>query len=274
MALYRPKGSKVWWYDFEFNGQRIRESTKSKSKTVAADAQRARRRELEENFNGIKKRDPPKTFSAAAAETLLAVRSKLSRNSLNIHTRNIGTLNPLVGKKLLSNISMQDIETITSDCLAHGDSNRYINMKIGTLRYILRRYKQWEHLGKDYKKLKERTDCGKELSLDEEKRLLEACRASASRGLYTAVTLGLYAGMRRDEVRLLRWSQIDLEIEYLTIGDSKTTNREGRIVPLIGPALEAMKAWASLFPGRLPTHYVFPKERYAVKSRCKRSKNL
>lgn len=50
MAVYRPtRDTKVWWYDFIFQGQRVRESAKTRSKTVAKDAERVRRRELEES---------------------------------------------------------------------------------------------------------------------------------------------------------------------------------------------------------------------------------
>jgi len=48
------KRGDVWWYKFRFAGQMIRESSKSDSKTVAKDAERARRRELEQNWNQIK----------------------------------------------------------------------------------------------------------------------------------------------------------------------------------------------------------------------------
>ena len=55
MSLYRRGG--VWWYEFRFNGQRIQESAKTNSKTVARDAERARRRELEQAYNRIPKRE-------------------------------------------------------------------------------------------------------------------------------------------------------------------------------------------------------------------------
>jgi hypothetical protein len=42
MSLFR-RGD-VWWYEFWFAGQRIRESTKSASKTVARDAEKNRKR--------------------------------------------------------------------------------------------------------------------------------------------------------------------------------------------------------------------------------------
>jgi len=71
MAIYRPtKDTKIWWYDFIFEGQRVRESAKTRSKTVARDAERVRRREIEESYNGIKRRDRAKLFSVAAEEWL------------------------------------------------------------------------------------------------------------------------------------------------------------------------------------------------------------
>ncbi len=53
MSLY--KRGDVWWYKFVFNGQVIRESAKTNSKTVAAEAERVRRREIEQSYNHIPK---------------------------------------------------------------------------------------------------------------------------------------------------------------------------------------------------------------------------
>jgi len=68
MSLYR-RGS-VWWYKFRFNGQVIRESSKSCSKTVARSAEHARRRRLEESWGGIVRRSLPSIFSVAAGKWL------------------------------------------------------------------------------------------------------------------------------------------------------------------------------------------------------------
>jgi hypothetical protein len=72
MSLYKQGGSTVWWYEFQFAGVRYRESSKLSSKTVASEALRVRRRQVEELFNGIKKREMPKTFSTALDEFLAA----------------------------------------------------------------------------------------------------------------------------------------------------------------------------------------------------------
>lgn len=48
MALYKQKGSKVWWYEFQFCGKTYRESSRNRSKQVATEALRTRRREVED----------------------------------------------------------------------------------------------------------------------------------------------------------------------------------------------------------------------------------
>jgi hypothetical protein len=71
MSLYRYRGSKVWTLDFIFHGQRIRESTGTRSKTLAQKIEDKRRRALEEGAAGIKsKHSHPLLFSIAAEEYL------------------------------------------------------------------------------------------------------------------------------------------------------------------------------------------------------------
>lgn len=263
MALYQQKDSKIWWYEFRFAGQRIRESSKSASKKVAGEAERVRRRQLEENYNSIKKPEPPKIFFVAADEYIAIRRSELAPKSMDIIERGINQLLPFVGKKALSEITLLDIKRFVDARLAQGSSNRYINMAVEVLRAILRRNHQWERLRPFYRKLKEPKSVGKELSHEEEKRLLAECHKSPSRGLASRTILGIYTGMRNEEIRSLRWRQIDLDKAYLTVGKSKTEHGEGRIIPLIGPALQEIKEWSARFPNRLPDHYVFPAEKYA-----------
>lgn len=262
MALYKQRGSNIWWYEFQFNGQRIRESSKTTSKKLAAEAERARRRQLEEGYNGIKKPEPPKIFSVAADEFTSVRRSVSAPKTMDIHERSLQHLLPIIGKKALPDISPQDIQRIVAARRAQGASNRYINMTIETFRAIMRRNHQWERLRPDYKKLKEPKRVGKALSHEDEGRLLHECRMSSSRVLYPATNLGLYGGMRSDEVHSLKWHHIDLEKAFLNVGKSKTIHGENRTIPLIAPALQAMKDWAARFPNRLPSHYIFPAEKY------------
>ena len=68
MAVY--KRGNVWWFKFRFEGQVIRESVNTTLKTLARDAERARRRELETAVNRIQKRERMPLFSIAARECL------------------------------------------------------------------------------------------------------------------------------------------------------------------------------------------------------------
>ena len=79
MSLFRRGG--VWWYEFYFAGQRIRESTKSKSKTVAKEAEKNRKREMEEGFNNItdQRRERIRTFRDMAEDFYDAYKLRLAR---------------------------------------------------------------------------------------------------------------------------------------------------------------------------------------------------
>jgi integrase len=66
------------------------------------------------------------------------------------------------------------------------------------------------------------------------------------------------SAMRKDEIRKLRWNQIDLFEGVLTVGKSKTEAGTGRLIPLNSAAVRALADWGSKFPNRKPEHYIFP----------------
>jgi len=89
---------------------------------------------------------------------------------------------------------------------------------------------------------------------DERKRLLDACRKSKSKHLYTVVVLAISTGMRQGEIMNLHWSQVDLQRGQITL--HKTKNGERRSVALTGHALEQMRMWSKV--RRIDTDLVFP----------------
>jgi hypothetical protein len=64
--IYRRGKQGIYWMRFRFAGRFVHESTRSNSKTLAREAERQRRRELAETFNGIQKRTLPPTVSQAS----------------------------------------------------------------------------------------------------------------------------------------------------------------------------------------------------------------
>jgi integrase len=262
MSVYR-RGD-VWWYKFRFAGQVIRESTKSRSKTVAKDAERSRRRELEGSFNRITRPRTAQIFSVAAESWLKAKIAHLAARSVIIERSNLKHINPYFGKMLLCDIAADDIAQYQASRLERGTAPKTVNLEVGTVRAILRKNRLWAAIQPDVRMLRAREDVGRAISREEEAALLEACRASRSRSLYPAVLVALNTCMRYSELRLLRWGQVDLAAYTLTVGHSKTESGTGRLLPLNDRALAILGFWASLFPGREPNHFVFPAERYGA----------
>ena len=258
MSVY--KRGEVWWYKFRINGQSIRESADTGSKTVARDAERIRRRELEEGLNGIR-RQRALLFSVAAQEWLDLKRSVLSARSVQIEEANLKHLKPCFGGTLIGDIEAADISRYQQRRIAEGAAAKTVNLEVGTVRAILRRNRLWANVQPDVHMLNVRDDVGRAISQDEETTLLAECAASRSRSLYPAVTVALATGMRYSEIRLLRWKQLDLARHTLTVGDSKTEAGAGRPIPLNDRACMVLDMWASHFPSREPEHYVFPTEK-------------
>lgn len=93
------------------------------------------------------------------------------------------------------------------------------------------------------------------LSEDERDRLLTACRESRQPALYDVVVLAMSTGMRRGEIMHLTWDAVDLDRGMILLAPEKTKTGERRAVPLVGHALERMKARARI--RRIDTTYVF-----------------
>ena len=262
MSVY--KRGDVWWYKFRFAGQVVRESSKSESKTVAKDAERARRRELEGAFNQISKPRTAKLFSAAAEAWLTTKIAHLPTRSVIIERANLKHINPYFGKMLLCDVGADDIARYQAERLEQGAAPKTVNLEIGTLRAILRKNRLWASIQPDVRMLRAREDVGRAISRAEEAALVEACQASRSRSLYPAVLIALNTCMRYSELRLLRWEQVNLNSCTLTVGQSKTESGTGRLLPLNDRAVAILGFWASLFPLREPGHFVFPAERYGA----------
>jgi integrase len=263
VTVYKQPNSNVWWYEFQFAGKRIRESTKTKSKKLAEEAQRARRRQLEVGFNGIQPKELPKRFIEAAQEYLAAKQGNVSPNTFSIEARSVRRLTSFLRTKLLNEITAADVKKIQAVRLAEGAKPRYVNMEVHTLRAILRRNGLWEPVRKDVSMLRTEDEIGVALSESEVDKLLAECERSYSRGLYPAVALALSTTMRLNEIRLLRWKQIDFRLKVVVVGKSKTDSGRGRNIALNKFVSSVLEEYAVLFPARETDHYVFPAERCA-----------
>lgn len=219
MSLY--KRGDVWWYKFRFAGRMIRESSKSDSRTVAKDAERIRRREMEESWNQIKKRTLPSTFERAASAWLQAQKPHLAERTYEIYEVALRChLKPALGAMLICDIDASRIASYQGGRKAEKASARTLNKELQVLRQVLKRHKLWANLQGDVKFEREHNDIGKALSREEEKNLIAACGSNAL--LNAVVTIALNTALRKSEIRTLRWSQIDFEKRAVAVGRAKT----------------------------------------------------
>jgi integrase len=255
--LYQRGKQRIWWYRFRFGGRMIHESTKTRSKTLARDAERHRRRELEETWNKIKKRVLPPTFERAADEWLEAVKPHLADRTQDIYDVAIRChLKPTLGRLLLCDIDAQEIGAYQARRKKEKAGARTLNKELQVLRQILRKHKLWSALQGEVKFEREPGSIGKALTPEQESELLAAAEENLL--LHTVTTLALNTALRKNEIRTLRWAQIDLFKRILTVGSSKTEGSSGRDVPLNIPAFNSLVRWAARFPEAKPSEYLFP----------------
>jgi len=265
MSVFQRPGRKTWWFEFEYRGRRYRESAGTRSKTLAIEIERKRRREVEESVHGLRQnRDAAILFPVAAAEWLALKKPGWAAKTYVNAKTDVTHLKQSLGKLLLTDITDRQIASYQAHRHGEQASNKTINNEVGTLRAILRRYRLWAQVAPDVRTLRVPEDAGRALAREEEERLLRACASSRSRSLWPAVTLALQTGLRHDELRLLRWRQIDFDNSAVTVGQSKTTHGTGRSVSLNGRAVKVFTEWAREFPNRRPSHYVFPSEKVGV----------
>jgi hypothetical protein len=196
MSLFRYNGSKVWTMDFIFHGQRIRESTGTRSKTLAAKIEVKRRRELEEGTAGIRKRRVPRLFSVEATAWLEIKKATLAPRSVLIERANLAHLLPEFGHQLVCDIEASDVTRYQRKRVNGEASPKTVNLEIGTLRAVLKRSGQWARLQPDVKMLPTREEIGRAITPEQEAALLQACAKSRSRSLVPFVTLAIETGAR------------------------------------------------------------------------------
>lgn len=254
MTLY--KRGKYFWYDFHFAGQRIQESTKTTSKTLARKVYEKRRRELEEAYSGIKSDNRRNRVETVRRASDLYVQGYSVRRPKSIKQYmhyNISHLVFHLGTRLLGDIDENAIQSYQVARLKEGASGKTINEEVMTLLRIMG--DQGDALRMKLKRgrnlrLDQRSDVGRCLTPDEEMSLLIGSHYPFA----TAILIALNTGMRDSEIRLLQWSQIDLEKRIITVGKSKSRAGEGRTIPInddLYSGLESMhKPSPFVFPGR------------------------
>ncbi|HXE90744.1 MAG TPA: site-specific integrase [Terriglobales bacterium] len=262
MSLYR-RGS-VYWYKFRFAGQQIRESAKTTSKTVARDAERSRRRELELGFNRIPERKQAPLFSSAAKDWLATKANLAAKTKLGYEQR-LKPVNAVLGQRLACDVGLTEVVAYRVSRLADGASNRTVNYEVACIRGVLKRLGLWASIAERIQRLRENHDVGRALTAEHEEKLLRACRASQAPSLLPLFIFARDTGLRASEMKALQ--RRDLHVAWkdglIVSGEvivplSKTEAGTGRSVPLSADVCSTLTLWLSRFPEATGDSYVFP----------------
>ena len=188
--IYRRGKKGTLWFRFRFAGRYIHESARTVSKTIARQAERQRRRELELSWNRIERRTLPPPFEKAATLWLSAARPHLACRTYEIYDVAIRChLSPALGSLLLCDIGAREVGNYQARRKAQGASPRTVNKELQVLRQVLKRHKLWSAIQGEVKFEREPASIGKALTSEEEVRLFAACESNPL--LHTVVSLGL-----------------------------------------------------------------------------------
>ncbi len=273
MSVYRPNWkdpktgeihkSRVFWFEFTYAGQRIRESAKTTRRTIAVEAEKRKRLELERAYAGLPVQSPA-TRIKAVSEALRGYREGYGVNhrpasATVVRTRAVH-VDRLLGGTLIPELTPTAIVDYMRTRQGEGASNRTINLELEVLARSLGL--TWKALWPRTKKLEENRDVGRALEANEEAALMDAATRNQSRLIHPYLMTLAWTGMRSSEARNLRWARVDLEAGEIVVRVSKTEAGR-RVVPMsaaLRAVLEHHAAWCASKLGPInPDWYVFPK---------------
>src|SRR5215471_4453615 len=259
MALV--KRGKTWHCHFVVNGQRFRQSRRTKDwrealgeeKNLIAKATEGR---LTQSSTTLA-RQP---FGHAADDYVTARKLELASASQAKEKQLLVQLRAYFKQEPLKAITAKRITEYRAWRAEQKVGPATLNAELGILRRIMKRARVWARVADDIRPLREPSTIGKALTGDEEQRLLKtAVMRPEWQTAYLAAVLCLNTTARGCELKGLQWSDVDLFAKTLTIRKSKTAAGE-RVVPLTDVAASALARLlrrAEGFGQVEPSHYVF-----------------
>ena len=149
----------------------------------------------------------------------------------------------VLGDVRLSAITARTIEGFQAKRRVEGASNRTVNMDVGALRQVLKRFKQWRRLEDDVKMLTEAggEPVGRVLTADEQERLFKTAESNAEwEHVYCAAILAANTSMRGVEVKHVRRKDFDAAKRVVHVRTSKNETSK-RVIPLNNSAFDAIE---------------------------------
>ncbi len=240
------KRGDVWWYEFVFGGERLRESTKQSNKRIAEQMEAARRTQLAKAEVGIKDRIVAPSFGVFAEVDFLPFveQQKLGKpNTVTFYRAMVRNLkaNVSLWKKPIDAIEVSDLTTHVGKRQAAGMEITSINRELATVRRILKLALEWNRVAQAPPKVRLLAgENRRERVVSREEEVLYL--AAAPPLLRDFSVLMLDCGLRPEEVHRLTVAQFRGGAVEIHKGKTAHSRRSIPVSTRVASALESRKS--------------------------------
>jgi integrase len=238
MAVY--KRGNTYWYEFQFNGERVQESAQTANKEAARQIEAAHRVRLAKGEAGIEEKPPAPTLREFSKDFTKQIHMDCASKP-----RTIAFYEEKLNR-ILEEGSLADrrLDAIDEDLIERykrarsGQESRRgkplspasVNRELATLRRLLRMAKDWKRIPSVPKIKLLRGEKSREfvLSVEDEPRYLDALPA----GMRPLCTFLVDSGLRVGEALKLEWPQVNLRERpgYVTVRAGHAKSSKARTV--------------------------------------------
>lgn len=240
MALY--KRNKTYWVDINHNGTRIQRSTGTSDRLAAREFHD---KLTAESWQQSKLNvEVKKTWMDA---TIRWVNESSHKRSLSDDKMHLRWISPFFKNKLLNAIDRNLIDDVAAKKAETGVSIATVNRMLAVIRSILNKAtNEWEWLDRAPKiKLRqEHNHRIRWLTHDEANRLIKELPEHLS----DMATFALATGLRQNNVKSLRWEDINLANQHAIVHPDQAKANKAISVPLNNAALSVLKKRVGIHP--------------------------
>jgi integrase len=254
MAIF--KRGKVYWFEFTFKGNRIRESTHQGNQNVARQMMAARRTALAKGEVGIRDHVAVPALHEFASRFVAAIETQCANKPRTIAFYK-SKLAALLAYEPLASCALDRIDEARIDeykqYRSRTTSRRKkplsaasINRELATLRRLLRLAEEWKVITRVPRIRLLSGEHQREFVLPHDRE--DEYFGRASRDLRDVAVIMVDAGLRVGEALQLRWSDVQLEASFkrkyghLTVIGRNAKNSKTRRVPLTARSLAVLKS--------------------------------
>lgn len=238
--VFKRPGSQNWHIEFSCNGQKVRFSSKTTSKTKA---KQILVHHVNDMLNGTLPRQLRRHLPFKKLSELLINNYEINgKKSIDRAQRSVKKLAEFFATKNSGNIKAKDIWDYIDYRKDQGVENSTINRELSALKRMfnlakLQKRIQPEDMPEFPPQLDENNIREGFIKIEDLERLLKQLPTY----LQPVVEFAFYTGMRKSEIASIEWNQVDLKEGFVHLRAGQAKNKTARSVPLLPEIIALLK---------------------------------